>query len=152
MGITPANSQILMRVAQWIVNSNHRTVSTIRELAETEENYRIIIREHDRVEGQLSQAQKFHVEATLTLVDWLHTLNHFRWQCAYCQSQPFQIMIHFVPLPDGGGTTSDNCVPCCYRCRRYRDKENERVHAYLAHIRQKKDEGPQSDHKGEPLH
>jgi hypothetical protein len=129
--MTPETTEIMFRVAQWIGEGNRRVVQKIRELAETEENYLIIIRELDRVTGQVVQARMLKAEATLTLMDWLVTLEDFGWRCAYCQSKPFQVMCHVVPL-SVGGTTPENCVPACYSCCRYRKTGNARVQAYLA--------------------
>lgn len=116
-----------MHVAHCTLEQKPLRVETIRQLAGTEENYRIIIRELDRVKAQLTRAHTFHAAATLTLVDWLLTLERFNWCCAYCQLKPFQVMSHILPLWHGGGTTPENCVPACYRCvaRRKRDVLNE---------------------------
>jgi hypothetical protein len=129
--MTPENKHILFRIAQWVGEGNRRSVQKIRELAETEENYLIIIRELDRVTAQIIQARMLKVDATLTLMDWLVTLEDFHWQCAYCQAKPFQVMCHVAPL-SVGGTTPENCVPACYSCCRYRKTGDVRVRAYLA--------------------
>jgi len=129
----PQDEQTLLAVAQWIATHRNRR-QTIRELAVTEENYLLVVRELDRVEKQCFQARTFHVEATLTLVEWLETLNYFNWLCAYCQAKPFQIMSHYLPLPQAG-TTADNCVPACRRCGLAHKQENERVRDYLAHVK-----------------
>jgi hypothetical protein len=113
--VTPEDKQVLFRVAQWTLEKKYFRVEKIRQLAETEENYLIIIRELDRVKAQLQRARTLGATATLTLVDWLMILEQFDWQCAYCQSRPFEIMSHIIPLPRGG-TTTDNCVPSCYSC------------------------------------
>lgn len=123
--------QILFRVAQWIGEGNRRVVEKIRELSETEENYMIIMRELDRVTGQIVQARKKKAPATLTLMDWFVTLEDFAWKCAYCQAKPFQIMCHFFPLAEKG-TTPENCVPACYACCRYKKTGNAHVQTYLA--------------------
>jgi len=130
----PQDSQALFRVAQWILENKRRVVKKVREVAGTEENYLIIIREIDRVESQLRRARTMHAEATLTLMDWLNTLEYFHWQCAYCESRSFQVMSHVIQLPMGG-TTPDNCVPGCYGCRASKKKgENKRVQAYLSSL------------------
>lgn len=112
----PENKEALFRVAHWTMENKHKRVKTIRELAETEENYLLIVKEINRVEAQIFKARMLGVEATLTLVDWLTLLEDFHWQCAYCRTKPFQVMSHVVPLPHGG-TTVGNCVPACYSCR-----------------------------------
>src|SRR5262249_7597348 len=132
----PEDTQTLLEVARWI--QTHRNVrSTIRQLARTEENYLLLVTELERVESQCFRAHTLHAESTLTLVEWLETLNYFRWCCAYCQSKPCQVMSHYIPLPEGG-TTAANCVPACYHCRRWRSKEDERVRAYLAQVHRRK--------------
>lgn len=130
----PGDRQALFRVAHWTMTTNRKTLKTIRQLAETEENYLLIVRELDRVEAQLQRARTQGAEATLTLVDWLTTLDHFNWRCSYCESREFRVMSHFLSLPLGG-TTPENCVPACYTCGRLRRKENSRVSAYLAQVK-----------------
>ncbi len=133
--MTLEDKQTLLEVAQWIVTHRNKR-STIRQLAGTEENYLLLIRELDRVESQCARAHTLHAEATLTLVEWLETLNHFGWLCAYCQSKPFQVISYHTPIPQGG-TTAANCVPACYRCRRYREQNTVPVHVYLTQIQQR---------------
>jgi hypothetical protein len=117
--------QTLLEVAQWVLtHRNNRR--TIRRLAGTEENYLLFIRELERVESQYLRARTLHAEATLTVVEWLETLNRFHWHCAYCRSRPFQVMSHRLPLIEGG-TTLRNCVPACYHCCRSRKKGDEPV-------------------------
>lgn len=73
------------------------------------------MKEWRRVKAQNSRAVNVSTAATLTIADWLRTLDAFEWQCAYC-SGPFECMEHFVPIELGGGTTRDNCVPACLSC------------------------------------
>jgi hypothetical protein len=129
------DQQVLLSVAQWVICHKRKHVRTIRRLVGTEDNYLLLIREIERVEAQLFKARSLRAAATLTIVEWLITLNDFDWLCAYCQLKPFQVMSHVVPLPRGG-TTVENCVPACYSCGRSGKSKrgHERVHAYLAHI------------------
>jgi hypothetical protein len=120
--VSPEDQQAMVHIAHWITN-HRRSVKKIRQLAGTEECYMLIIREIDRLESQLTKARYLQAEATLTLIEWLDTLHHFRWQCAYCGERPFQVMSHVTPLP-AGGTTADNCVPACYPCIRLKRKNN----------------------------
>ena len=131
--------QIILRVNDWSVNERYRCVRTLRELAETEENYVVISRELERVEAQLLRARKQQAPATLSLVEWFETLNHFRWTCAYCQARPFQVMSHVMPLPQRG-TTIDNCVPACHRCRGSKQKDPRYVQAFVASLSRNEDE------------
>lgn len=105
----------LLRIAQWLGEQKYFRVKKIRQLAGTEKNYLLLIREIDRVKSQVQHARSLEAQATLTLVEWLVILERFEWQCAYCQSKPFEIMSHIIPLPRGG-TTPENCVPSCYSC------------------------------------
>lgn len=131
--VTPEDRQILFRVAQWTHEQKYFRVQKLRQLAGTEENYRILIREIDRVKAQVQRARTLEADATLTLVDWLMTLEQFDWCCAYCASKPFEVMSHVIPLPRGG-TTPDNCVPACYSCSTGKRKMRARHHveAWLA--------------------
>lgn len=69
--MTQEDMQMLLHVAQWIRDQKRHAMRKIRQLAGTEENYLIIARELDRVNGQIIQARSVHAEATLTLLDWL---------------------------------------------------------------------------------
>jgi len=97
------------------MNNKRHVLSKIRKLAGTEENYLIIARELDRVNAQVVHARTLHVEATLTLLDWLIIVDSYQWKCAYCQEKPFEVMHHRIPFP-AGGTTPTNCVPACRGC------------------------------------
>jgi hypothetical protein len=66
--------------------------------------------------AQLQRARKLNLPATLTPREWLDTLDDFGWLCAYCRRAEFACMDHFVPVTRGGGTTHNNCVPCCVSC------------------------------------
>lgn len=61
-------------------------------------------------------AIKYGGIATLTLDQWIQTLNYYKGMCAYCSVRPYQVLEHFVPLTLGSGTTADNCVPACLSC------------------------------------
>ena len=121
----PEDRQIFLHIAQWTLAQKYLRVQKIRQLAGTEEHYRILIREIDRVRGQVQRARSLEAEATLTLVDWFTILERFDWLCAYCQSKPFEVMSHITPLPRGG-TTPENCVPACHSCSTGRRKLHAR--------------------------
>ncbi|HEY4385725.1 MAG TPA: HNH endonuclease signature motif containing protein [Ktedonobacteraceae bacterium] len=125
--------QALFRIAQWAETRKYIRVEKVRELAGSEETYLLIIREMDRVKGQLQRARTLEAQATLTLTDWLVILEQFDWNCAYCQSRSFEIMSHLVPLPRGG-TTAENCVPACYSCipSKHKNSTSHRVQTLLA--------------------
>ncbi len=110
----PHNEEILALIDQAIENKYLR-VETIRRLAGTEESYRVIIREVDRVKAQRMYARSCNAPATLTVIEWFALLDSFHWKCAYCRQKPFQSMSHIIPQKEGG-TTVKNCVPACHSC------------------------------------
>jgi len=100
-------------------------------------------REVSRVATQCTRARCFDHQATLTIKEWLETLDYFERKCAYC-GDPFSDMDHFIPITQQGGTTKDNCIPTCHRCNALKDnlhpnevtrlprKDIERVANYLS--------------------
>ena len=110
------DKRVLLHVARQIVEYKYLRVEKIRQFAGSEEIYLILIRELDRVKGQIQRARSMNAPATLTLTDWFGILERFDWRCAYCHEKPFEVMMHIVPLP-AGGTSAENCVPACYSCR-----------------------------------
>ena len=81
-------------------------------------------RELHRVRSHLRRAREAGLEATLTLAQWLQTIDNFSGLCAYCQLQPFQAIEHFVPISQGGGTTIVNCIPVCNQCNSQKNKQH----------------------------
>lgn len=73
--------------------------------------------EIQRIAEQNKRADKLGLPATLTLEGWLKTLDYFHWKCAYCRGR-FEVLEHFIPIVQYGGTTADNCVPACRSCNR----------------------------------
>ena len=76
----------------------------------------LIRKEEERVARNNNRATKIGLPATLTLPQWLWTLNQFNFRCAYCRKAPYGTMDHVRPLAHGGGTTGKNCVPACKEC------------------------------------
>lgn len=74
------------------------------------------INEIQRVKAQLYRARKAGTVATLTPAQWIHTLQSFRFLCAYCQVKPYEVLEHSIPVSKGGGTTQENCIPSCLQC------------------------------------
>jgi 5-methylcytosine-specific restriction endonuclease McrA len=68
------------------------------------------------VATHLSRARMAGTPATLTVPEWLATIEHFEKKCAYCRQRPYEVLEHFIPITQGGGTTADNCVPACTSC------------------------------------
>lgn len=114
MEITPDVEHILSLIDQ-AIGHKYLRVERIRLLAGTEETYRVIIREVDRVKSQLLYARAENAAATLTMKEWFTILDHCAWKCSYCKEKPFQVMSHLLPRKEGG-TTAENCVPACYSC------------------------------------
>ncbi len=114
--MTRDNMRQLLRVAEWTMQNHYQIMSALREQAGSEEQYLIIARELERVRANNARARSFHVEATLTLVEWLIIVDSYHWKCAYCHEKPFEVMYHRIPLHEVG-TTSFNCLPACRSCR-----------------------------------
>ncbi len=118
---------------------------------------RKIAEERKRVEQHCKRARKAGLTATLTLDQWLETLEYFHWQCAYCQIKKFELLEHFVPVIHGEGTTQTNCVPACRSCNGLKQSWNplkpwgpdmshikdgiERIKGYFAQLRKGDDDG-----------
>ncbi len=73
-------------------------------------------REARRVQFHLDRAREQRQPATLTAAQWMRTLTHYGWCCAYCEDGPYEALEHILPLALGGGTTEENCVPACRFC------------------------------------
>jgi hypothetical protein len=69
-----------------------------------------------QVKHNIHRAQKAELPASLTSQQWIATLDHFEWKCAYCGVRPYRVLEHFIPIGLGGGTTADNVLPACSRC------------------------------------
>jgi hypothetical protein len=78
--------------------------------------YQTFLKIGAHVNMHLSRAREANTPATLTVKQWAAAITYFGGKCAYCQSRPFQVLEHFVPISRGGGTTADNCVPACNKC------------------------------------
>jgi 5-methylcytosine-specific restriction endonuclease McrA len=85
------------------------------EEIEHQRREQILAREQDRVKSHNTRAIRVNLPATLTLSEWLETLEHFGWKCAYCGGE-YSLLEHFIPLSHYAGTTKDNCVPACPGC------------------------------------
>lgn len=75
----------------------------------------ILEQERLRVEFQNKRASALGLAATLTFEQWIKTLDHFQWTCAYCAG-PYEVLEHFIPLILQGETSVSNCLPACFRC------------------------------------
>ena len=78
----------------------------------------------------LYRARRAGTPATLTLPQWLETLNRFNHRCAYCPDGNYEVLEHYIPITQGGGTTQENCVLSCQKCNtKKRNKHPEAVSA-----------------------
>ena len=81
----------------------------------------VIAREHRRVEKALTRAYDLNQPATLTTFEWIDKMLANDMKCHYCDVWNANTLEHVVPLRLGGGTTADNCIPCCKRCNQFAD-------------------------------
>jgi 5-methylcytosine-specific restriction endonuclease McrA len=70
----------------------------------------------NRLAMHRKRASSRGLAATLTLAEWIETLEHFDWHCAYCPDSKYTDLDHFVPISKNGGTAKNNCVPSCSAC------------------------------------
>lgn len=67
--------------------------------------------------GHMLRADKYNVESTLTVEEWLAIRLAHDWTCVYCGTRTRQVTIdHYVPMSRGGANTAENVVPACSRC------------------------------------
>lgn len=71
--------------------------------------------EKQKVKHHNTRARNARLPATLTIEQWIATLDFFEWRCAYCYGE-YTLLEHFIPMSHGKGTTWDNCVPSCGKC------------------------------------
>jgi hypothetical protein len=93
--------------------------------------------EYQVVQRQLIRAMENGCEATLTVRQWLVTLNDHQRRCAYCPdgAGAYEVLEHLIPISQGGGTTVDNCLPACFSCNaRKRDRHPDDIRAYADSI------------------
>lgn len=62
------------------------------------------------------QDEIFATTFYFTKAEWKETVRHYNYKCAYCQSNPYQVVDHFYPYARGGQTALDNLVPACKYC------------------------------------
>ncbi len=101
-----------------------------------QERVSIETREDRVLRRQLDRAMRHGCKATLTLAEWIETLNHYDRHCAYCLTGPYEAMEHHTPIIQGGGTTVGNCVPACKSCNarksdHHPDEIYKRAHAVI---------------------
>lgn len=119
-------SEKVMEVDMPKINPDKKDDKPICSICQRDSLYSVCLeceREHQheiqRVRSQNWRAKKASEPATLTIDQWLRTLEAFNYKCAYCQTGPYQCMEHYIPIGQGkkdGGTTAKNCVPACHKC------------------------------------
>lgn len=67
------------------------------------------------IQPALDVARRRGLPSTLTLEEWMRTIEHFQDRCAYCV-RDWDVVEHVTPLDEHGGTTVANCVPACHSC------------------------------------
>lgn len=75
----------------------------------------ILKTEHRRIAVNLERTEQSYSLDRLRLNEWLKTLEHFSWKCAYCSGN-YDCLEHFIPVSLGGLTIRSNCVPACNMC------------------------------------
>ncbi len=61
------------------------------------------------------------LSSSMSRSDWIITLDYFGNRCAYCAG-PYEVIEHFSPVVNEGGTDPNNCVPACCRCNRLKGR------------------------------
>lgn len=90
-------------------------------LSEEEKEQAFLAQQDLIVRANLRRARIVGSTATLTLDEWLCTLEHFKRKCAYCYGE-YNVLEHVTSLSKSGGTTSTNCAPACWRCNTWKDR------------------------------
>ena len=81
-----------------------------------------------RLRGQNQRAKQAGARHDLTTAQWLETLEHFDYKCAYC-SREYEVIEHYLPIRIAG-TTVSNCVPACASCNALKGAQNHTLSLY----------------------
>lgn len=73
------------------------------------------VKELHRVKNANRRTSVLGLESNLTFLEWLNILEEYNNSCAYCGGS-YSDIDHVYPVSAGGGTTKENCVPCCGSC------------------------------------
>lgn len=65
----------------------------------------------ERLRGQNQRANQAGAKHDLTMEQWLETLEHFDYKCAYCGGE-YEVIEHYFPIHNAGTTVSK----CKERC------------------------------------
>lgn len=107
-------------------------------------------RERRIITNQVHRAKRIGQAASLTLEEWLATLNHFKVKCAFCRERSYEVLEHFIPVIHGGSTSVFNCIPACEICNAIKNEqlphefeqhfENACIQELLQYLEQKRKE------------
>lgn len=75
------------------------------------------------VQNNNRRARLAGTDHNLTHDEWFAILKLFDWKCAYCGGE-YESLDHVVAISNGGGTTAENCVPCCKKCNSKKGANN----------------------------
>lgn len=71
------------------------------------------------IRRHVARANKYGVENTLTLEEWLTIKNKYNNKCLCCSiEKPIIIIDHILPVSKGGTNTLDNIQPLCESCNK----------------------------------
>lgn len=90
-------------------------------------------KELHRLDKALYRAEKRGLPATLTPEQWGRILYQHNFNCHFCNA-PFETIEHVVSLGAGGGTTAQNCVPCCDPCNQKRSRCEQIVRNLIPYL------------------
>lgn len=77
------------------------------------------LQEIKKVDHHNRRALTLNHPATLTTLEWMIILSYHRYKCAYCRTNKYEVLEHYIPLTfSDSGTTKFNCVPACTSCNR----------------------------------
>ncbi len=110
----PEDHQLLPRVAHWITDIKRQMGNTIRKLVETEEHSLLMSTSIEGAQALVLCTRLLGDKASMILFDVLTALDSFDLQDTPCQSSPFQMLSHVIPLSERG-IIPHHDVPACYR-------------------------------------
>jgi hypothetical protein len=85
-----------------IINAAVNSLLIIPQPSDEEINRRKAVK---TVQHHVYVAKRKGLPASLTVDQWLLTLKHFHYLCAYCQQSQYEVLEHHIPIIQNGGTT-----------------------------------------------
>ena len=86
-----------------------------------------IKRERSKIANAKFRAERLGLLSSITLVEWLSTLDRYKSKCAYCGAD-YEEIHHFIPISKGGGSTAENLIPACRRCNHTKKNNIWEIH------------------------